>query len=46
MATGWVGNTLYSIIFEIREIEDGEIYHLVTLWKSTKEEVYLYEENS
>jgi hypothetical protein len=41
-----VGGRLYSVIFEIREDEEGEIYHLVTLWKSTKEEVRLYEENS
>ena len=25
---------------------EGEILHLVTLWKSTKEEIRLYEENS
>ena len=34
-AIGWVGERLYSLIFEIREDEDGEFYHLVTLWKST-----------
>jgi uncharacterized DUF497 family protein len=43
---GWVGGKLYSVIFEFREDESGEILHLVTLWKSTKEEVRLYEENS
>lgn len=41
-----VGDRLYSVIFEIREVDEGEIFHLVTLWKSTKEEVKLYEENS
>jgi uncharacterized protein len=43
-----VGDQLYSVIFEVREDEEGEILHLVTLWKSTKEkeEVRLYEENS
>jgi uncharacterized DUF497 family protein len=45
-AIGWVGDRLYSVIFEIREDEEGELFHLVTLWKSTKEEVKLYEENS
>lgn len=46
VAVGWVGDRLYSVIFEIREDEEGEILHLVTLWKSTKEEIQLYEENS
>jgi uncharacterized DUF497 family protein len=45
-AIGWVGDRLYSLIFEAREDEEGEILHLVTLWRSTKEEVRLYEENS
>lgn len=45
-AIGWVGDRLYSVIFEVREDEEGEIIHLVTLWKSTKEEIKLYEENS
>jgi uncharacterized DUF497 family protein len=46
LAVGWVGERLYSVIFEVREDEEGEILHLVTLWKSTKQEVRLYEENS
>ena len=45
-AIGWVGDRLYSVIFEVREDEAGEILHLVTLWKATKEEIRLYEENS
>jgi uncharacterized DUF497 family protein len=45
-AIGWVGDRLYSVIFEVREDKEGEILHLVTLWKSTKEEIRLYEENS
>jgi uncharacterized DUF497 family protein len=45
-AIGWVGDRLYSVIFEIQRDEEGEILHLVTLWKSTKEEVRLYEENT
>jgi len=43
-AIGWVRTTLYSLIFEIREDEEGEYYHLVTLWQATREEQKLYEE--
>ena len=46
LAIGWVGDRLYSVIFEVREDEEGEILHLVTLWKATKKEIRLYEENS
>jgi uncharacterized DUF497 family protein len=46
LAVGWVGGRLYSVIFEFREDEEGELLHLVTLWKSTREEIRLYEENS
>ena len=46
LAVGWVGDRLYSVIFEVREGQEGEILHLVTLWRSTKEEVRLYEDNS
>ncbi len=42
-AIGWVNGKLYSVIFEIREDNEGEYYHLVTLWKSTKQEEKLYE---
>ena len=45
-AIGWVGDRLYSVVFEVREDDEGEFYHLVTLWKATKEEKRLYEENS
>ena len=45
-AIGWVGERLYSVIFEIRDDEEGEFYHLVTLWKAPLEERTLYEENS
>ena len=44
-AIGWIKGKLYSVIFEIREDEEGEYYHLVTLWKSTSQEEKLYEEN-
>ena len=44
-AIGWVKGRLHSLILEIREDNDGEYYHLVTLWRSTREEQKLYEEN-
>lgn len=37
-AIGWVDDNLFSLIFEVREDEEGEYYHLVTLWKATREE--------
>ncbi len=37
---------LYTVIYEVREDMAGEYYHLVTLWKSTKQEEKLYEQNS
>jgi len=46
IAIGWVGARLFSVIFEIREDAEGEIMHLVTLWRSTREEIRIYEENS
>jgi uncharacterized DUF497 family protein len=45
-AIGWVGEHLYAVIFETRKDEDGEYYHLVTLWKATRQEQRLYEEHS
>jgi uncharacterized DUF497 family protein len=45
-AIGWVQGKLYSVIYEVREDKDGEYYHLVTLWKTTKQEEELYEKNS
>jgi uncharacterized protein len=45
-AIGWVRGELYSVIFEVREDAEGEYYHLITLWKATKEERRLYEDNS
>jgi uncharacterized DUF497 family protein len=45
-AIGWVGDRLYSVIFEIHEDAEGEFYHLVTLWGATQEEQRLYEENT
>ena len=45
-AIGWVGNGLYAVIFEVREDGEGEYYHLVTLWRATRQEAQLYEEHS
>ena len=45
-AIGWVKGNLYSVIFEVREDIEGEYYQLVTLWKTTKQEEKLYEQNS
>jgi hypothetical protein len=45
-AIGWAGQSLYSLIFEVREDAEGEFYHLVTLWKSTREEQELHAENN
>ena len=45
-AIGWVGQTLFTVIFEVREDDEGEFYHMVTLWRATREEESLYEENS
>lgn len=45
-AIGWVQNRQFTLIFEIREDQFGEYYHLVTLWRSTREERELYEANS
>jgi uncharacterized DUF497 family protein len=44
-AIGWVDGTLCSVIYEVRNDKEGEFYHLVTLWKSTKEERRAYAEN-
>jgi uncharacterized DUF497 family protein len=46
IAIGWATQRLYSLVFEMREDEEGEIYHFVTLWKSTREEEELYAENT
>jgi uncharacterized DUF497 family protein len=45
-AIGWVQGKLYSVIYEVREDDKGEYYHLVTLWKATKQEEQLYEKYS
>jgi uncharacterized DUF497 family protein len=45
-AIGWAGERLYALIFEVREDQEGEYYHLVTLWRATSQEQQLYEEHS
>jgi len=45
-AIGWADGRLYSLIFEIREDNEGEYYHLVTLWKATDQEQKLYEDHA
>jgi uncharacterized DUF497 family protein len=45
-AIGWVKGKLFTVIYEVSEDKDGEYYHLVTLWKSTRQEEKLYEQNS
>jgi hypothetical protein len=45
-AIGWVGEQMYTVIFEVREDEEGEYYHLVTFGKATKQEQQLYAEHS
>jgi hypothetical protein len=36
---------IFSVIYELREDERGEYYHLVTLWRATAQEERLYEES-
>ena len=43
-AIGWVKGKLFTVIYEVREDIEGDYYHLVTLWKSTKQEEKLYEQ--
>ena len=48
-AVGWVKDVLVTVVFEYRifYLEESEIegIHLVTYWRSTKEERSLYEKN-
>ena len=43
-AIGFVEGKLVTLIYEVREDNEGEYYHLVTYWPSTKTERKLYEE--
>ena len=42
IAIGWVRERMFSVIVEPRTDKDGEFYHLVTLWPSTREEQRIY----
>ncbi len=44
-AIGWCRGRLCSVVFETRRDDDGEYCHLITAWKSTKEEEQSYAEN-
>jgi len=44
-AIGWCRGRLCSAIFEVRRDAEGEYYHLITAWKSTKQEEQSYAEN-
>ncbi|MDB9313328.1 hypothetical protein PN462_09475 [Spirulina sp. CS-785/01] len=45
IAIGYLENTLFSIIYEIRYDEEGEYIWLITYWKSTKRERQIYEQH-
>ena len=45
-AIGWVKGELYTVVYEDRKDKDGDYYHFVTLWKATKREKLIYEENT
>ena len=45
-AIGWVQGELYTVVYEDRKDKDGDYYHFVTLWKATKREKLIYEENT
>lgn len=42
ISIGWVDGCLYSLIYEERDDEYGPYRHLITFWKSTKEEQKIY----
>ena len=44
-SAGWK-NGCTLLFFEVRKDEEGEYYHLVTLWKATRQEQELYEEHA
>lgn len=44
-ANAYVSGALYSLIYEVRQDAEVDFYHLVTLWKATKEERRAYAEN-
>lgn len=44
IAIGYLGNTLLSVIYEIRCDSEGEYVWLITYWRSTKREREIYEQ--
>ena len=44
IAIGYLGNTLLSVIYEIRYDDQGEYIWLITYWKSTRREREIYEQ--
>lgn len=44
IAIGYLGNTLLSVIYEIRSDGEGEYIWLITYWRSTKREREIYEQ--
>jgi uncharacterized DUF497 family protein len=44
-AIGWCRGRLCSVIFEIRRDEEGELYRLITTWRSTPQEEQCYAGN-
>jgi uncharacterized DUF497 family protein len=44
IALGYLGNTLLSLIYEVRYDEEGEYIWLITYWKSTRREREIYEQ--
>jgi uncharacterized DUF497 family protein len=44
IAIGYLGNTLLSLIYEIRYDNEGEYIWLITYWKSTRREREIYEQ--
>lgn len=44
IAIGYLGNTLLSVIYEVRYDEEGEYIWLITYWKSTRREREIYEQ--
>ena len=44
IAIGYLGNTLLSVIYEIRYDKEGEYVWLITYWESTRGERSIYEQ--
>ena len=38
-AIGFVNDRLFTLVYEVREDDEGEYYHLISLWKATKAEI-------